>query len=235
MRRARGNPFEAARRVSQQTGAVWRPNPFAAYDPAHTWLDQRGYRLSDRIWDTSVRTRARIDALIEEGIREGRSAMAIAGDLEDFLLPGRKLLRTDRPYGQDASADAMRLARTEITRAHAQADFMAANMNPFVETFDWVLSGSHPKPDVCDDLAAGGPYLKGGDVRIPPAHPHCLCSMRWNTGEKAGTVIADLRAEVRKQRSLLLDLVGPLLLEQFVRMLLRQLEVFAPIEPVPFP
>lgn len=238
MRRATGNPFAEAKRqiVAQTTGAVWRPNPFARYDPPHLWIDPRGYRLSDRIWQTTVEIRRKIDLLIEQAIRDGRSAFALAKDLEVFLQPGRSLLRTDRPYGRDASADAMRLARTEITRAHAQADVIAANMNPFVESFNVVLSGSHPKTDVCDIKAEGGPYPKSEEgADIPPFHPHCLCSIRWNVSENAGAVIEDLRKEAERQRSLMLDLVGPVLLEQFTTMLLRQLEVFAPPDPVPFP
>lgn len=237
MKMARGNAFITAKRmqVKEQTGAVWRPNPFAEYDAPHTWIDERGYRLSDRIWRTDIEVRRRIDLLIDEGIREGRSALAIANDLEDLLLPGRKLIRTDKPYGTDASFDAMRLARTEITRANAQADLTAANMNPFVESFDWVLSGSHPKADICDELAEGGPYPKSGSAQIPPAHPFCLCYMRWVVVENAGLIIADLREQVRRERAALMDLIGPLLVEEFTRHLMRQFEVFAPSEPVPFP
>lgn len=235
LRAARGNPFLEAQRVQQLTGAVWHSRPFAYYDPAHLWIDARGYRLSDRIWQVSINVRRRIDLLIEEGIRDGRSAAAIAEDLEIFLQPGRALLRTDKPYGTDASADAMRLARTEITRAHAQADMMSAQENPFVETYDVVLSGSHPKTDQCDERVLSGPYTKTDISGIPPFHPYCLCSLRWNVVENAGLVIAQLREEVRKQRSLLLDLIGPMLVEQFTDMLLRQFAVAAPPEPLPFP
>jgi hypothetical protein len=233
LRLARRDPFAQAQPVRQQL--VWQPRPFARYDPAHTWVDPRGYQLSDRIWQTTITLRRRIDLLIDEGIREGRSAVDIARDLEVFLQPGRRLLRTDRPYGQDGSADALRLARTEITRAHAQADLMAAQLNPFVEQFDWVLSGSHPRADICDELAAGSPYDKGDDAQIPPAHPHCLCYLRWHTVEDAQAVIDELKAEAARQRSLLLELVGPLLVEEFTRLLLRDAEFIFPPAPVPFP
>ncbi|PJF23673.1 MAG: hypothetical protein CUN53_21700, partial [Phototrophicales bacterium] len=51
---------------------IFSPNALAQYEPAHTWVDPKGYRLSDRIWRTGEITRQRIDALIAEGIREGK-------------------------------------------------------------------------------------------------------------------------------------------------------------------
>lgn len=43
----------------------------------------------------------------------------------------------------------------------------------WVEGYDWVLSGSHPHVDVCDELADESPYKKG-EPR-PYSHGHCLC------------------------------------------------------------
>jgi hypothetical protein len=148
-------------------------NPLATYDPVHRWVDPGGFRLSDRIWRTSGQTRRRLDMFLEERIRQGQGALPMSRDLERFLQPGRTL-RTKAPYGTDASYDAMRLARTEITRAHSGAFEAAANANPFVKGLQWNLSGSHPKTDVCDDYAAGSPYTLD-DHPILPAHPQCLC------------------------------------------------------------
>lgn len=157
-------------------------NPLATYDPAHLWVSPDGYTLSERIWRTSGQTRRKIDLFLDERIRQGQGARDMARDLETFLQPGRKLKRTKAPYGTDASFDAMRLARTEVTRAHAGAFEAAARENPYVIGLDVVLSGSHPRPDICDEAAAGGPYLfeDGGVPAVYqiPLHPQCLCSYR---------------------------------------------------------
>lgn len=160
-------------------------NPLAAYDAPHTWVDPNGYRLSDRIWQSSIEVRSRMDALIADGIREGRSAVEIAKDLEPFLLPDRAGLTTNKPYGSKGSSDALRLARSEIGRAHSEAAYIAAQTNPFVDGMDFKTSTSHPKIDICDDFATisssgtriRDPYPLTGYVPLPivDTHPLCLC------------------------------------------------------------
>lgn len=214
-RRANRNPFNEARVTSEQT--TWRPRPFATYDPPHLWVDPNGYRLSDRIWRTSIHTRAQIDRIVAEGVSQGKSAVQITQEVEQFLRPRRRGVRTRRPYGRNLSYDAMRLSRTEITRANAQADIMSANLNPFVEGVEVVLSASHPKEDICDEYAEGGPYPKD-DAPVLPAHPHCLCSYRWLVASNPAMVNDELqRSDVR-----LMQLVGPLIIAQFVNMLLSE-------------
>lgn len=183
-------------------------NVLANYQPSHTWVDPRGYRLSDRIWRDSITTRTRIDGLLLEAIRTGRGAFQLAKDLEQFLLPTRAAFRTRRPYGQDASFDALRLARTEIGRAHTQASYVAGLANPFVESFDWALSASHPKFDICDRLATIGmqgqrlkdPYPATGEVPKPfeDSHPQCLCTLRPGPLTPTADVVQQLRAMMGK-------------------------------------
>ena len=130
--------------VVREQGKVFTPNPLAGYDPPHLWVDPNGYQLSDRIWSTAGVTRRKVDAFLEDGIAQGRGALSLSKDLEQFLHPGRQLKRTKTPYGTDASYDAMRLARTEISRAASQAHEIAARANPFVEKLRWKLSPQHP-------------------------------------------------------------------------------------------
>lgn len=208
-----------------QSGVVvseqFYPNPLAGYDPAHTFVDPNGYILSDRIWQVNVRARASVDQLLAEGIRRGDSAVQIANRLEQWLIPGRAQLRTRTPYGRDGSFDAMRLGRTEITAAHGRAMIASAKANPYVETIDWVLSPSHPKIDICDDLAVGSPYPLD-NVPSYPAHPHCLCVLIGNTRPTA-EVTEELRAMIAdnelppyvtpaNERGFLLVLLGALAL-----------------------
>jgi hypothetical protein len=160
---------------------------------------------------------------LEERVAQGQGALEMSRDLERFLQPGRKLARTRAPYGVDASFDAMRLARTEITRAHAQAQEMAAEANPFAQGLSVVLSISHPKPDICDEAAAASPFPIG---EIPaqyqiPLHPHCLCTYRNEMIDDPGAVLDNLRDEIRRARPRISQLLGPLLSGEFVRRLLN--------------
>lgn len=221
----------AARQVSEMTIAeqnVFRPNPLARYDPPHLWVDPNGYRLSERIWNTAENTRRRLDLFLETAIREGRDqgATGIARDLEAFLMPGRQLTRTRKPYGIDVSFDAMRLARTEITAAHSRAFEASAAMNPFVAGKKWNLSRSHPEPDICDDHAAGGPngdgvYPLDDPLNIPgSSHPHCLCYWTNAIVGNPSQILDELREDVRSARRELVDMIGPLQVERFVERLL---------------
>lgn len=181
---------EATRQVSEQVSIgdldeqiraarIFSPNALAQYEAPHVWVDPNGYTLSDRIWQSGQRTMRRVDAMLAEGIREGTPALQLARRVEQFLIPGRAAVRTRRPYGTDASADAMRLVRSEISRAHGWAALTAARMNPYVSEMTWRLSGSHPKPDICDDHAAASPYPVNEGVPVPvqDSHPHCLCTL----------------------------------------------------------
>jgi 8-oxo-dGTP pyrophosphatase MutT (NUDIX family) len=189
MRRGTVDPFAEARAMVSEV-EVFRPNPLAQYEAPHTWVDPRGYRLSDRVWNTTAHTRRQIDLYLETAIREGRGALAMSRELERFLMPSRANLRTSAPYGKSASYDAMRLARTEITRASTEATRAAAAMNPFVQGIQWMLSPSHPKPDICDTYARGGP---NGDGVYPiesyPGRPHPQCVT-------PGQMVATLRGNV---------------------------------------
>lgn len=180
---------------------IFDPNPLAVYESAHEWVDPNGYRLSDRIWQAGLRTRQKVDALLAEAIREGRSAESIARRLEQFLVPGRAKVRTDKPYGTDASADAMRLARTEITRAHGEAARVAAVRNPYVEQMNFNLSHSHPRPDICDQLADGSPYpVDSAPIPGQDTHPHCLCYLTSLVAQSPAEVTEELRQAVSEAR-----------------------------------
>lgn len=235
LQRARRNPFTWAQQVTEQQ--VFKPDPFAQYEPPHTWVDPNGYRLSDRIWRIAGEIRRRIDLLLSEQIGEGRAAFDMARELEQFLQPGRQLIRTNKPYGTDASYDAMRLARTEVTRAFSRSAEMSANANPFVQGLSVALSRSHPKLDICDEAADAGPWPKDAipDRYRIPLHPHCLCHYRFEVIENPAGIIAAARAEIQAGRSLLVDLVGPLLEEQFSKMLLSGAEFIFPPDPLPYP
>lgn len=161
-------------------------NALAQYDAMHTWVDPNGYRLSDRIWNTSNKSRAQLDALMTDLMRQGTSATEIAKLTERFIVPGRAAIRTKKPYGSDASYDAMRLGRTELAAASNRASLLAARMNPYVEAIDIARSANgDPTCEDCEQHASIG--RDGGRKRQPyplysapylPRHPHCMCAYR---------------------------------------------------------
>lgn len=189
---------------------IFYPNPLALYEAAHRWVDPNGYRLSDRIWRGSQRTRDKIDRVLNTAIREGWSATRLADALESYLLPGRKGRRTNRPYDLDASYDAIRLAWTEIGRAHTQAARLAGLANPYVTGEDWALSASHPRVDICDTHATIGmgggrikpAYPKGqGPIPFANSHPRCLCTLLPYVSESPDMVTARLREVYQQERN----------------------------------
>lgn len=171
-----------------------------SYDPWHLWVDPGGYRLSDRIWRASIDVRSRIDALLDYHIARGTAAVDIAQELEPFLTPAGRGPRTVRPYGREGSYSARRLARTEITAAAHRGTVNAAIANPFVGGVQWRLSASHPRRDICDDYARGGPNGDGvypvNEVPAVP-HPMCLCSQLPVPVGSVSDLIAELRADIR--------------------------------------
>lgn len=199
---------------------IFNPNLLAQYEAPHAWVDPDGYRLSDRIWNGSQRTRIKIDRIITHSINTGMSALDLADLLEFALVPARRGVRTSKPYGEDiqgrVSFDAMRLARSEITRAHSQAAKAAALANPYVTTMDYALSASHPKIDICDTLAAGSPYpVEDTPVPVQDSHPQCLCTIRPRVGESLSDITAQLRAVVESAEADLAAALTPLQGEAF--------------------
>lgn len=208
---------------------IFRPNPLAQYDAMHTWVDPKGYRLSDRIWNAELNTRRKIDGLLADGIRSGMSARELSERLEQFVLPSRKNIRTNKPYGTNASYDAMRLARTEIARAANEASRLAAVQNPYVNKIDVARSrnGDRSCP-ICPEHATIGidgerlrePYGVD-DARISPYHPHCLCHVRPVVDESVEEITARLRGAMNDARYARQPKPNPAQGRSFVQRLLR--------------
>lgn len=164
-----------------------------AYDGFHLFVDPNGYVLSDRVWNTAVDVRSKIDRLLLYHIAQGTAAVDIAPLLEQFLTGEAAKVTTQTPYGVVGSYSARRLARTEITAAAGRAVVNASRANPWVDRIEWRLSPSHPKVDICDSLQ--GVYPKNS-VPLYPPHPHCLCYLIPLTSATPAEVTAALRAEI---------------------------------------
>jgi hypothetical protein len=168
------------------------------------WVDPNGLQLSDRVWQTSLRTRAKINAMIADGIRRGVDADTLARQLEQFLVPGRAPLRGN-PSGIDASADAMRLARSEIARAHGTVIQEAVRANPYTGGVDWVLSPNHTLGDECDEVATidrrgnrRRPPYSPDRVPVYPNHPYEMCVLRAAPVQNVAQMTYDLRQRYQR-------------------------------------
>lgn len=155
-----------------------------------------GLQLSDRLWRIDQHGRDVVSQAIQSHIIQGHSASQAA---QDFLLRGERMpahLRDKigkanpqaikRVMGRDlmtgegsAYANALRLFRTEINRAHGEAYQAAAFEDESVIGTRFLLSPNHPRTDICDMHArvnrfglGPGVYPKGKNPW--PAHPNTL-------------------------------------------------------------
>lgn len=130
------------------------------------------YTLSERVYRNGRKSISIVEGLIDQGLLTGRSAREIARMVHGYINP-----RT--PGGMSYAA--MRLGRTELNNAFHETSIRMADEDPFVQSVKWNLSRSHPKPDICNELAmkvtkrGGNPgEYRPGDVPRKP-HPQCLC------------------------------------------------------------
>lgn len=193
------------------------------FDPLHLWTGPDGKQLSDRIWVVAGDMQRKLNGYLTSAISGGKGTPQIAQELEQFLIPGVKHTRVNTPFG-NLSYEALRLARTEVAFAHARADSLAAQSDPFVESYRVVTAPRHACCDECDLWEASGPYPKSDMTHLPPAHPSCICSLSWETVKSIPNVIAalaeHLKQAVAKATKSIFDFISPLS-KRFVDMLFR--------------
>ncbi len=189
---------------------IFHPNPLAELDAnrqwvtMHQWTDERGYRLSDRVWQASDETRRKINEVLAKGLALGQGALELTEALTAYLVPTETGKRTLKPYGarfmpDGAAYAAMRLARTEIARAANHAAFTSAYLNPYVAGMDIVRSANGDRNcKVCPTHASidiSGtrvrPFYAMSSVPLPPFHPHDMCRVE--------TVVVDTPQVVTQQ------------------------------------
>lgn len=128
--------------------------------------------LSERVYHEANLTSGKIDEIINSALARGASAVELAKDVRAYINP-------NTPGGVRYAA--MRLGRTELNNSfHAQA-VQQGIKEPWTTTMKWNLSGSHPKPDECNEYAENESFPGGGagiwkpeEVPAKP-HPNCLC------------------------------------------------------------
>jgi hypothetical protein len=180
---------------------VFSPQLGTLLNAAEQYLYGDSLNLSQRIWRIDRDARDGITNVLLNGISTGDSAWNIAQQLEQYLGANQECPRwtSTRLYGRTktqiaqgdttglvsspcdgrgVSYNALRLARTEIQKAHALATDRILLSQPWVEKEQIHLSAAHPETDICDDTVQGGHDGKGiyavGDIELP-LHPNCLC------------------------------------------------------------
>lgn len=163
-----------------------------------TFVAADGLQLSDRLWRLDRHARDVVVNAIEQSVIQGHGAAQAAGELvaRGMAVPadiaakvGTANAGTIGKTAGDALFkgpgspldNALRLARTEINRAHGLAYIQSARAHPDCAGFRYLLSPQHPRPDICDLLSTQNVHGLGPGVYPPeritdvwPAHPNTL-------------------------------------------------------------
>ena len=176
--------------------ALWMQRRQRALEATRTRVLGDGLNLSQRIWRLQHDGLAAIRSTLLTAMDGRTNAVDLARLLESELginqdLPRwtlsrlyrmtpseraadrRGLLRDPQDRARGISYNALRLARTELQFANHAVNTEIARHAPWITGRKVRLSPGHPRVDICDSYAAGGPYEK--DLEILPLHPNCMC------------------------------------------------------------
>lgn len=161
-----------------------------------SFIDQSkgGLKISDRVWKAFENIPKEIDAMVQNHIKEGKSADLLARDLQKNLTEPNRLFRrvintktgklewsnSAKNYhpGQgiyrSSYKNALRLSRTEINRAYRLAEWNGYQNNNLIYGYQIVLSNNTENQcETCRKLA--GVYPKW--FKWDGWHPQCRCHM----------------------------------------------------------
>lgn len=157
------------------SNAHWRSSMLATAQQGAENLISRaenGIALSDRVWKNDQLSRKALNDTINTGLALNKGPREIAADVAKYLRP-------DVPGG--ASSAALRLGRSEVLNAYHATSVRKYQETPWVDRVKWNLSGSHPRPDECNEYAEQVTFRGGGNGVWKPEevpgkpHPNCLC------------------------------------------------------------
>ncbi len=167
--------FYGVKHNEQRRKAYYQTNSDAL--KAFQQRKDKGLNLSQRLWNQSAEMKKELEYAISSAIQKGVSASTLSKRLSKYLhdFPSLKADYKER-FGKavdirDCEYRSIRLARSEINMAYRTAEQLRWNQFDFVVGFEIKLSGSHPRPDICDDLK--GKYPKS--FKFTGWHPNCFC------------------------------------------------------------
>ena len=136
---------------------------------------EKGLNLSSKLWNQSDNYKESLEVTISTAIEKGMSATALSKKLSRYLNDWPSLQADyQEKYGKatnihDCEYRSLRLARNEISMAYRSAEQVRWQQFDFILGYKIKLSDSHPRYDICDDLA--GDYPK--DFKFRGWHPNC--------------------------------------------------------------
>ncbi|WP_018629197.1 hypothetical protein [Niabella aurantiaca] len=128
-----------------------------------------GKKFSDRIWKQNKNYRKRIENVMVDTLKTGRSAKSAAKML---VTAHYKNAGSGPGVYNDPRKNAERLTRTTINKAYQKADYERWKDAWYIKCIEVRLSNSHPRYDICDKLARRYPR----DFLFPGWHTQCLCA-----------------------------------------------------------
>lgn len=151
-----------------------------------------GMNLSQRIWKYVGQYREQLEAALDAGLGEGRSAAQLSRDVRQNLREPNRLFRRvrdkrgnlvlskaakafhpGRGVYRSSAKNAARLTRSEINMAYRESDYLRWQSLDFVVGFEVKRSNHEPlcKCDICEKLK--GRYPK--HFKFKGWHPQCMC------------------------------------------------------------
>lgn len=151
-----------------------------------------GMNLSQRIWKYVGQYREQLEAALDAGLGEGRSAAQLSRDVRQNLKDPNRLFRRvrdkrgnlvlskaarafhpGRGVYRSSAKNAARLTRSEINMAYRESDYLRWQSLDFVVGFEVKRSNHEPlcKCDICEKLK--GRYPK--HFKFRGWHPQCMC------------------------------------------------------------
>ena len=178
-----------------------------------------GMDLSERVWKYTQQYKEQIEAGLDVGLGEGRSAQQLSRDLRQNLKDPNRLFRRVRDkrgnlqLSKSAKAfhpgqgvyrssykNAMRLTRSEINMSYRESDHLRWQQLDFVLGFEVHRSNREPKCncELCERLV--GRYPKW--FKFKGWHPQCLCEVipileDFYSKERSDDRVARMRAALR--------------------------------------
>jgi hypothetical protein len=163
-----------------------------------------GVNLSERVWKLGNGMKQEVEAIIQNGMKEGKTPDQLSSELRQYLNEPDKLFRKvrskhtgalelseaakkykpGRGVYRSAKKNAMRLARTEITAAYRRAAWESFRDDPRIVGLRISLSNNHTcinprtgKPEPFYDICdeLAGDYPKS--FLWTGWHPQCRCVM----------------------------------------------------------
>ena len=137
----------------------------------------RGFTVSDKLWNQSVLYKQELEDAISCAIRKGISAVTLSKRISKYLLDFPQLQKDYKErFGKascaiDCEYRSIRLAASEINMAYRTAENERWRQMDFVVGYEIKLSNTHPKHDICDNLK--GKYPK--DFQWTGWHPLDRC------------------------------------------------------------